>query len=61
MKNEMMQKMAAVVNALNTVTICGEQNMRTLSGSIGVLKELVTELQQYDLVKVQHSEKSNKN
>ena len=39
MKDEIMQRIISVINALNNVTVKGEQNLANLSGSITVLKE----------------------
>lgn len=48
MKNEIIQKLGAVINALNNVSVKGEQNLANLSGSIGVLKEVVGQISAYD-------------
>lgn len=39
MKEEIMQRIISVINALNNVSVKGEQNLANLSGSITVLKE----------------------
>lgn len=39
MKNEIMQRIVSVINALNNVSVKGEQNLANLSGSITVLRE----------------------
>ena len=39
MKNEIMQRVASVINALNNISVKGEENLANLSGSITVLKE----------------------
>lgn len=44
MKNEMIQKLGAVINALNNVYVKGEQNLANLSGSITILKELAEQI-----------------
>lgn len=40
MKNEIMQRIVSVVNALNNISVKGEENLANLSGSISVLKEV---------------------
>lgn len=44
MKNEIIQKLSAVLNALNNVSVKGEQNLANLSGSITVLKEVAAQI-----------------
>lgn len=45
MKNEMIQKMTMAINALNNVTVSGEQNMQNLLGSIAIMREIVDQMQ----------------
>lgn len=44
MKNEIIQKIGAVINALNNVYVKGEQNLANLSGSITILKEVAEQI-----------------
>lgn len=44
MKNEIIQKLGAVINALNNVYVKGEQNLANLSGSITILKEIAEQV-----------------
>lgn len=44
MKNEIMQKLGAVINALNSVSVSGKTNLANLSGSISVLEEIAVTL-----------------
>lgn len=44
MKEDMVQKIVAVLNALNNITVSGKNNLANLSGSIAVLEELVNTL-----------------
>ena len=37
MKDEIMNRLAAVLNALNAVSVNGKQNLANLSGSIAVM------------------------
>ena len=40
MKESIMQRIGAVLNALNNVTVSGKSNLANLSGSIAILEEL---------------------
>jgi len=40
MKDEIMQRIGAVLNALNSVTVSGKANLANLSGSIAVIEEI---------------------
>ena len=44
MKNEIMQKLNAVLNALNSISVNGKSNLVNLSGSISVLEDVATAL-----------------
>lgn len=44
MKEEVMQKLGAVLNALNVITVNGKNNLVNLSGSIAVVEEVMTML-----------------
>ena len=44
MKNEIIQKLGAVINALNNVYVKGEQNLANLSGSITILIEVAEQV-----------------
>ena len=39
MKDEIMNRLAAVLNALNAVSVNGKQNLANLSGSIAMLSD----------------------
>lgn len=41
MKEEIMQRFAVVLNALNSIPVSGKQNLANLSGSIAVIEEMV--------------------
>lgn len=45
MKNEMTRRINTVLNALNNITVSGKHNLANLSGSITVLEELISVLQ----------------
>lgn len=45
MKDEIMQRLAAVLNALNNVSVNGRSNLVNLSGSIGIVEEITKMLQ----------------
>lgn len=40
MKDEIMQRLNVVLNALNSISVSGKANLANLSGSIAVLEEL---------------------
>lgn len=44
MKDEIMNRLAAVLNALNAVSVNGKQNLANLSGSIAVIEEVTAML-----------------
>lgn len=50
MKNEIIQKLGAVINALNNISVKGEQNLANLSGSITVLKEIAAQINVSDVL-----------
>lgn len=44
MKDEIMQRLSAVINALNTVSVSGKHNYNTMAGSISILEGLLEQL-----------------
>lgn len=44
MKEEIMNRLSAVLNALNAVSVSGKQNLANLSGSIAVIEEVAAML-----------------
>ena len=50
MKDEIMQRLIAAVNALNTIPGSGKQNLANLSGSINVIEEVLGMLDGADIV-----------
>lgn len=44
MKNEILNRLVTVLNALNAVSVNGKQNLANLSGSIAVVEEVITML-----------------
>lgn len=50
MKNEVMQRIAAVLNALDNVYVKGRQNLANLSGSITILEETAKILSKCEFV-----------
>ena len=50
MKDEIMQRLIAAVNALNTIPVSGKQNLANLSGSINVIEEVLGTLDGADIV-----------
>ena len=49
MKNEIMQRVVSVINALNNVSVKGETNLANLSGSITLLREVASILAQLEI------------
>ena len=49
------QQIFAVINALDSVTVCGYQNLCNLHGSIAVLKTIVTS----DLIEEKNEERQD--
>lgn len=50
MKDEIMQRLIAVGNALNTIPVSGKQNLANLSGSISIIEEVLNMLDGADIV-----------
>lgn len=50
MKDEIMQRLSAAANALNTIPVSGKQNLANLSGSINVIEEVLGMLDGADIV-----------
>lgn len=48
MKDEIMQRITAVLTALNNISVSGKSNLANLSGSIAVLEEIMKKLQTVD-------------
>ena len=45
MKDEIVQKLQAVIGALNCISVSGKQNLANLSGSISLLEDIAGTLQ----------------
>lgn len=58
MKDEIIQRLIAVANALNTIPVSGKQNLANLSGSIGVIEEVIGMLGNAD-ISTKTSDKTN--
>lgn len=50
MKDEVMQRLAVILNALNSISVSGKANLANLSGSIAMLEEIGTILGNVDMV-----------
>lgn len=59
MKNEIMQKLSAVINALNSISVSGKNNLANLSGSISVLEEVAITLN--DVIITEKEKENDKN
>ncbi len=49
MKDEIMQRIGAALNALNSVTVSGKYNLANLSGSIAVIEEIANMLKDAEI------------
>ena len=49
MKEKIMQELQAVVNALNTISVSGKENLGKLGGSISVLENIFGALSNADV------------
>ena len=56
MKNEIIQRIVSVINALNNVTVKGEQNLANMSGSITLLREVAEMLAKVNIAEEKTSE-----
>ena len=50
MKDEIMQRLAVTLNALNSISVSGKANLANLSGSIAMLEEVVSIINNADIV-----------
>lgn len=57
MKDEIMQRIGAVLNALNGINVSGKRNLVNLSGSIAVIEEIASMLSDAEIT-VANDEKS---
>ena len=49
MKDELLQRIYAVLNALNNISVSGKANLANLSGSIAMLEEIGTMLSEAEI------------
>lgn len=59
MKDEIMQRLSAVINALNAVTVCGKANLGNMGGSISVLEEVMAILSNADVTEAKREPTDN--
>lgn len=50
MKNEIMQRLALVLSALNSISVNGKQNLGNLGGSIAAIEEIAGMLEGADII-----------
>lgn len=50
MKDEIMQMLIAVLNALNSISVSGKPNLANLSGSIAIIEEITGMLENAEIV-----------
>ena len=56
MKEQIMQRLGAVLNALNSISVSGKSNLANLSGSIAVIEEVHTMLMDFDIMPAQQEQ-----
>ena len=56
MKNEIIQRINAVLGALNSIDVRGKANLNNLSGSMAILEEAVSMLNSVEFAKPQQEE-----
>lgn len=49
MENEIMQRLVAVLSALNSITVSGKANLGNLAGSIAMIEEIANMLSSVDI------------
>lgn len=57
MKDEIMQRISLVLNALNTIPVSGKANLANMSGSIAVIEEIAGMLEEADVASVTKDKK----
>lgn len=50
MKEEIMQRLSLVLNALNNISVSGKANLANLSGSISIIEETCNLLNDADII-----------
>lgn len=50
MKEDILNNLSIVINALNTISVSGKANLANLSGSIVMIEEVVSTLNNCDIV-----------
>ena len=56
MKNEIIQRINAVLGALNSIDVRGKANLNNLSGSMAILEEVVSMLNSVEFAEPQQEE-----
>lgn len=56
MKDEIMQKLVAVLGALNSISVNGKMNLANLSGSIAIVEEIGSLLDNCDVTEIAKQE-----
>lgn len=59
MKEEIMQRLAVVLNALNSISVSGKSNIGNLGGSIAMVEEIAGILGDADIVPCSKQEQPN--
>nr|DAZ23037.1 MAG TPA: hypothetical protein [Caudoviricetes sp.] len=58
MKEDIMQRLAVTINALNSISVSGKANLTNLSGSIAMLEEIGALLNSADITPNDDAEKN---
>ncbi len=56
MKDEIMKRIMAVLNALNNVSVSGKSNIGNLGGSIAMMEEIAGILENADITPIEHEQ-----
>ena len=60
MKEEIINSVIAVYNALNNITVCGKNNLANLSGSIAALEEIADALNKAEITEASADKEDGK-
>ena len=60
MKNKIIEKLIAVINVLNNISVSGKANLANLSGSIAVMEEVVGMLTESEIRGINEGKQAKK-
>lgn len=58
MKDEIMKRIMAVLNALNSVSVSGKSNIGNLGGSIAMMEEIASILENANITPIEHEQQN---